>query len=171
MIDRNRQVPTIIESRIFSGNLRLYSALFGKWNEQILKPLEPFVAVTRAHWNWSAWVHLALSKKNLIGSYKRTRLARLLCHKGKISVQKQKLVLVLDWHANRLSSLLDGWDAARNEERLYMQVSLGFAGRCHLAAEGTHNPERATPILGLCHGVFADQFILWHILGHFFSRK
>ena len=22
-----------------------------------------------------------------------------------------------------------------------------------------HNPERATPILGLCHGVFNDQFI------------
>ena len=125
----------------------------------------------RAHWNWCAWVHLALSKKNLIGSYKRTRLSRLLCHKGKISVQKQKLVLVLDWHANRLSSLLDGWDAARNEERLYMQVSLVFAGRWNLAAEGTHNPERATPILGLCHGVFTDQFILRHILGHLFPRK
>ena len=52
-----------------------------------------------------------------------------------------------------------------------MQVSLGFAGRCHLAAEGTHNPERATPILGLCHGVFTDQFIFRHILGHFFPRK
>ena len=43
-----------------------------------------------------AGAELALSKKNLIGSYKRTRLSRLLCHKGKISVQKQKLVLVLD---------------------------------------------------------------------------
>ena len=23
---------------------------------------------------------------------------------------------------------------------------------------GAHNPERATPIQGLCHGVFKDQF-------------
>ena len=74
-------------------------------------------------------IHLALSKKNLIGSYKRTRLSRLLCHKGKISVQKQKLMLVFDQPTNRLSSLLDGWDAARNEERLYTQVSFVFAGR------------------------------------------
>ena len=36
---------------------------------------------------------------------------------------------------------------------------------------GAHNPERATPILGLCHGVFTDQFIFRHILGHFFPRK
>ena len=33
------------------------------------------------------------------------------------------------------------------------------------------SPERATSILGLCHGVFTDQFILRHILGHFFPRK
>ena len=36
---------------------------------------------------------------------------------------------------------------------------------------GAHNPEWATPIVGLCHGVFTDQFILWHILGHFFPWK
>ena len=36
---------------------------------------------------------------------------------------------------------------------------------------GAHNPERATPILGLCHGVFTDQFIFRHILGHFFPPK
>ena len=36
---------------------------------------------------------------------------------------------------------------------------------------GTHNTERATPILGLGHGVFTDQFIFRHILGHFFPRK
>ena len=30
---------------------------------------------------------------------------------------------------------------------------------------------RVTPILGLRHGVFTDQFIFRHILGHFFSRK
>ena len=33
------------------------------------------------------------------------------------------------------------------------------------------SPERATSILGLCHGVFTDQFIFRHILGHFFPRK
>ena len=32
-------------------------------------------------------------------------------------------------------------------------------------------PERATPILGLCHGVFTDRFIFRHILGQFFPRK
>ena len=38
---------------------------------------------------------------------------------------------------------------------------------------GAHNPEckRATPILGLRHGVFRDQFIFRHILGYFFPRK
>ena len=34
-----------------------------------------------------------------------------------------------------------------------------------------HNLERATPILGPCHGVFTDQFIFRHIIGHFFPRK
>ena len=33
---------------------------------------------------------------------------------------------------------------------------------------GARNPEGAVPILGLCHGVFTDQFICRHILGHFF---
>ena len=36
---------------------------------------------------------------------------------------------------------------------------------------GAHNPERATPILGLCHGVFTDRFIFRRILGKFFPRK
>ena len=31
--------------------------------------------------------------------------------------------------------------------------------------------ERLTSILGLCHGVFTDQFIFRHILGHLFPRK
>ena len=29
----------------------------------------------------------------------------------------------------------------------------------------------STPILGLCHGFFTNQFIFRHILGHFFPRK
>ena len=28
-----------------------------------------------------------------------------------------------------------------------------------------------TPIPGLCHGIFTDQFIFRHILGHFFPQK
>ena len=36
---------------------------------------------------------------------------------------------------------------------------------------GAHNLEWATPILGLCHDVFMDQFIFRHILGHFFPQK
>ena len=36
---------------------------------------------------------------------------------------------------------------------------------------GAHNPEWATPIVGLCHGVFTDQFIIRHVLGHSFSWK
>ena len=40
--------------------------------------------------------------------------------------------------------------------------------RVHTAA---HNPERATPTLGLCHGVFTDRFIFRHILGQFYTRK
>ena len=35
---------------------------------------------------------------------------------------------------------------------------------------GAHNPEQATPMLDLCHGVFTDQFIFTHIVGHF-SRE
>ena len=34
-----------------------------------------------------------------------------------------------------------------------------------------HDQERETPILGLCHGVFTDQFIFRHILGQFFPRE
>ena len=34
-----------------------------------------------------------------------------------------------------------------------------------------HNAERATPILGLWHGVFTDRFIFRHILEQFFPRK
>ena len=48
--------------------------------------------------------------------------------------------------------------------------SLWCATNADLQAEA-HNPERATPILGLCHGVFMDQFIFRHILGDFFPRK
>ena len=48
-------------------------------------------------------------------------------------------------------------------------------GRPHLSCQrvhtAAHNPERATPTLGLCHGVFTDRFIFRHILGQFFSRK
>ena len=40
-----------------------------------------------------------------------------------------------------------------------------------IAIAGAHNPEWATPILGLCHGVFTDQFIIRHVLGHFFPVK
>ena len=42
---------------------------------------------------------------------------------------------------------------------------------------GVHNPERVTPIPGLCHGshgAFTDQFIFRHILellGHGFPRE
>ena len=34
-------------------------------------------------------------------------------------------------------------------------------------SQGIHKQERATPILGLCHGVFTHRFIFRHILGHF----
>ena len=39
--------------------------------------------------------------------------------------------------------------------------------RSFLVITGAHNPERPTPILGLCHGVFTDKFIFRHILGLF----
>ena len=32
---------------------------------------------------------------------------------------------------------------------------------------GEHNPERATPILGLCHSVFTNWFIFRYICTHF----
>ena len=38
-------------------------------------------------------------------------------------------------------------------------------------AAGAHNPERTTPILGLCHGVYTDRFIFRHILGTFSSEN
>ena len=36
---------------------------------------------------------------------------------------------------------------------------------------GALNQERATPIQGLCHGVFTDQFSFKHILGYFFREN
>ena len=44
---------------------------------------------------------------------------------------------------------------------------------CHLQFDQprAHNPEIASPILLLCHGVFTDQFILRHTVVHFFARK
>ena len=39
-------------------------------------------------------------------------------------------------------------------------------------ASGAHKPERATPILGLCHEVFTDRFSLDTFQStHFFPRK
>ena len=37
--------------------------------------------------------------------------------------------------------------------------------------EPMDNPEPSTPILGLWHRVFMNQFIFKHILGHFFPQK
>ena len=34
-----------------------------------------------------------------------------------------------------------------------------------------HYPERATPMLGICHGVFTDRLILRYILEHFFFEN
>ena len=34
-----------------------------------------------------------------------------------------------------------------------------------------HNHERASPLLGLCHGLFTDQFIFRYILEPFYLRK
>ena len=36
--------------------------------------------------------------------------------------------------------------------------------RSFLVITGARNPEGATPILGLCQGVFTDHFILGHAL-------
>ena len=36
--------------------------------------------------------------------------------------------------------------------------------RSFLVITGAHNPKRATPILGVYHGVFTDKFILGHAL-------
>ena len=46
-----------------------------------------------------------------------------------------------------------------------------FKGTISVTWPRSHKPERATPILGLYHGVFKDQFIFRHILGHLFPRK
>ena len=46
-----------------------------------------------------------------------------------------------------------------------------FKGTICVTWPGSHNPERATPILDLCYGAFTDQFIFKHILGHLFSAK
>ena len=46
-----------------------------------------------------------------------------------------------------------------------------FKGTICVTWPGSHNPERATPILDLCHGAFTDQFIFRHILWHLFSAK
>ena len=45
-----------------------------------------------------------------------------------------------------------------------------FQGSPYCWYPGAHT-ERATPVLGLCHGVFTDQFIFNRILGHFFPEK
>ena len=36
---------------------------------------------------------------------------------------------------------------------------------------GAHDPKWATPILGLCHGVSTDHFIIRHVLEYFFPWK
>ena len=41
----------------------------------------------------------------------------------------------------------------------------------NLAQSGAHNSEQATPILGLCHDAFTDQFTFRHILGPLFPQK
>ena len=44
--------------------------------------------------------------------------------------------------------------------------------RCDFAfMQVAHNPERASPLLGLCHGLFTDQFIFRYILEPFYLRK
>ena len=54
-------------------------------------------------------------------------------------------------------------------------LQIKLTGYTHLDKDptctGAHNPARATPILGLCHGVFTDWFIFRHILGQIFPRK
>ena len=54
---------------------------------------------------------------------------------------------------------------------LLARVHRDFYPQRILHQSGTHNSERATPTLGLCHGVFTDQFIFRHILGHVFPPK
>ena len=54
---------------------------------------------------------------------------------------------------------------------IYIGLPLWGIVSINLAQSGAHNSERATPMLGLCHGAFADQFIFRHILGHLFPQK
>ena len=54
---------------------------------------------------------------------------------------------------------------------IYNRLPLWAIVSINLAQSGAHNSERATPILGLCHGPFPDQFIFRHILGHLFPQK
>ena len=51
------------------------------------------------------------------------------------------------------------------------QIVVFFYYAKNIAYAGAHKPERATLMLGLCHGAFTDQFIFRHILGHLFPRK
>ena len=36
---------------------------------------------------------------------------------------------------------------------------------------GAHNPEWASPILGICHGSFTNRYIFRYLVEHFFSLK
>ena len=54
---------------------------------------------------------------------------------------------------------------------MYVSSVSHFKGTISVTWPGSHKPERATPILGLYHGVLKDQFIFRHILGHLFPRK
>ena len=48
---------------------------------------------------------------------------------------------------------------------------MGIVVSAKLHMSGAHNPQKATPILRLCYGVFTDRFIFRHILGQFFARN
>ena len=48
---------------------------------------------------------------------------------------------------------------------------MGVVVSAKLHMSGADNPQKATPILRLCHGVFTDRFIFRHILGQFFCAK
>ena len=53
-----------------------------------------------------------------------------------------------------------------------LKLESHISSRClHYTGSGAHNPERVTPILSPCHGVFTDRFIFRHISRHFFPRK
>ena len=58
----------------------------------------------------------------------------------------------------------------RSIQRKIQHLSLVF--RCDFAfMQVARNPERASPLLGLCHGLFTDQFIFRYILEPFYLRK